>query len=254
MINQSKVIPIHPDVKTAPPPPAHWVFMDAGDTFIYGYPTFYEAIRDCWALGHSTPLEPDIIRQAVTDYMKTKPRQDLNNQDSFTRYFRTLYRGVMENLHYTGNLEEAVEYLWGQWESGHRLRLFDDARSALEDLQRGGFSLGVISNWDNTFDSVLRRLGVHEYFAIKLTSCSVGISKPDFAIFQRALDLAGVPANQVWYLGDQLHVDVVPAKTLGMRTIYVDYYGNGGGESLAEFVAPSMSVAARIILAQKIGS
>ena len=45
-------IPFQPEAhsmdRSSGGPRRSWVFMDAGDTFIYGYPTFYEALGDCF--------------------------------------------------------------------------------------------------------------------------------------------------------------------------------------------------------------
>lgn len=223
-----------------------WVFMDAGDTFIYAYPTFYEALGDCW-LREGETMSLTRIRNAVAAYSKTNPRFDQTTQERFRDYFRGLYRGVLEALSYPGDIDREVDWLWNEWLSGHRFRLFDDARWALETLREAGFGLGVISNWDQTFKGVLNRLGVSDYFAVQLGSCDVGLAKPDPRFFLHALSAAKTVPGRSWYLGDRLEADIEPAKALGMKTVYIDYYGKGGGEGIADYIAPSMSMAAMLI-------
>lgn len=227
-----------------------WVFMDAGDTFIYGYPTFYEALRDCFQLA-GQELSLDRARAAVSDYMTLNPPRHLVTQERFSRYFRTLYRQVLETLDYPADAEAGAGWLWNEWQSGHRLRLFEDVRAALDHLRAAGCRLGVISNWDLTFESVLRRLGVFERFEIGIASCAVGFAKPDERIFRMALDRAGIAPGEAWYLGDREDTDILPAKRLGMKTILIDYYDQGHGNGLADYHATSLSQAVHWILREE---
>jgi len=229
-----------------------WIFMDAGDTFIHGYPTFYEALRDRFQLAGEV-VSLDDARAAVSAYMRRNPPQDLVTQDRFAGYFRTLYRNVLESMNYPADTEAGAEWLWHEWQSGHRLRLFDDARVALESLRDAGFRLGVISNWDLTFEPVLRRLGVIGLFEVRVASCAEGTAKPDERIFRIALERAGAAPAEAWYLGDRVDTDIVPAKRLGMRTILVDYYGCGNGDGEADYHAASLSQAAWIIRQEEMG-
>lgn len=52
-------------------------------------------------------------------------------------------------------------------------------------------------------------------------SAEVGVEKPDPALFAHALDQAGVPPDRVVMVGDRLDRDIMPAKALGMRTVWV---------------------------------
>lgn len=220
--------------------------MDAGDTFVYGYPTFYLALQDCFRrigaeihLGHT--------EEAVKTFLKQNPPANLIEQEGFTRFFHELYGNVLQALDYPGDVRDGVEWLWNEWLAGERLRLFDDSLSALKRLCKAGFQLGVISNWDQTFDRMLDRLNVRDFFAFTVSSIQVGIAKPDPRLFLYALEKTGASASQSWYLGDQIEADIQPAAALGFKTILVDYYDKVCDGHAAHYVAPSMSVAAEII-------
>lgn len=89
-----------------------WIFMDAGDTFIYGYPTFYEAIRDCMSTaGQECSL--DTIKKAVHVFMEAAPPENITTQDKFRTYFHSMYRNVLEQLSYSEEINRGVSYLWG---------------------------------------------------------------------------------------------------------------------------------------------
>src|SRR6478672_11257061 len=44
--------------------------------------------------------------------------------------------------------------------------------------------------------------GLREYFKVALSSCYLGMRKPDLAIYQRALDILGRPAERILFIDD----------------------------------------------------
>lgn len=242
LFSQSPLNQIKPTNLTRP-----WIFMDAGDTFIYGFPTLYQALQDCWT-AENHQIELPALEKAVKQYIKANPRTDITSQEAFTAYFRALYRHVFETLAFPGDIEQTLDKLAALWREGKHLRLFDDAHSAIQLLTDAGFHLGIITNWDNSLEPLLNRLGVKESFEIILSSCQVGYAKPDPAIFHMALNQAGILPTQAWFLGDQPQVDIEPAAQLGIKTICVDYYGKAGNNGMADYLAPNLSMAAIMIL------
>ncbi len=53
------------------------------------------------------------------------------------------------------------------------------------------------------------------------TSDEWGVEKPEPAFFDKVVELAGVPASRVAYVGDRLDNDVLPAADAGMLPILV---------------------------------
>jgi putative hydrolase of the HAD superfamily len=49
----------------------------------------------------------------------------------------------------------------------------------------------------------------------------VGIEKPDKAIFELAIAKLATPANKIIHIGNRIDTDVIPAKSLGMKTVWV---------------------------------
>lgn len=62
-------------------------------------------------------------------------------------------------------------------------------------------------------------------FHHSLTAASVGSSKPDPAMFRRALELSGVTPERAIHVGDEPRLDVVAAAELGMITVWMDRVG-----------------------------
>ncbi len=100
-------------------------------------------------------------------------------------------------------------------------RPFADALGALPRLRERGALLVVVSNWDVSLHEVLERIGLTPYLDGVVTSAEVGARKPDPAIFERALGLAGVPASAALHVGDTLAEDVAGAQNAGIAPVLI---------------------------------
>jgi 2-haloacid dehalogenase len=102
----------------------------------------------------------------------------------------------------------------GQWPP------FPDTIDALRRLA-SKYRLVILSNVDDSlFDHTARRLGIS--FDAVITAQQVGSYKPALGHFQVARECLGLsPANWL-HVAQSLYHDHVPAKSLGLRTVWVD--------------------------------
>jgi 2-haloacid dehalogenase len=97
---------------------------------------------------------------------------------------------------------------------------FADTRAALERLA-SRFELVILSNVDDDlFAATARTLGVD--FAAVITAQQVHSYKPALNHFHAARDRLGLSPKNWLHVAQSLHHDHIPAKTLGLRTIWVD--------------------------------
>jgi 2-haloacid dehalogenase len=97
---------------------------------------------------------------------------------------------------------------------------FPDSAAALRAL-RSRYRLGVITNCDDDlFAASNRRLGVT--FDWIVTAESVGSYKPDRGNFDAAFATIGLPREHILHVAQSLFHDHVPAKSLGMSTVWID--------------------------------
>jgi FMN phosphatase YigB (HAD superfamily) len=113
-------------------------------------------------------------------------------------------------------------------------RAFDDARPALEGLRSAGVTTICVSNWDCSLPDVLDRCGVGGSLDAVVTSAVAGARKPDPAIFERGLELAGCEPTEAIHVGDTPAEDVAGARAAGIRPLLLDRGGGGDIASLAE--------------------
>jgi HAD superfamily hydrolase (TIGR01549 family) len=98
--------------------------------------------------------------------------------------------------------------------------LYPEVPAVLRDLA-GRYRLACITNHFSWVRDRARDAGFADLIAEWAISAEVGVDKPDPALFQHALDGAGVAASEVVMVGDRLDRDIVPARALGMRTVWV---------------------------------
>ena len=122
---------------------------------------------------------------------------------------------------------------------------FPDSTDALRRLQRR-FRLGVITNCDDDlFAASADRLGVR--FDWVVTAQQAGSYKPNEANFQLAFERIGLPHERIVHVAQSLYHDHVPAKRLGLTTVWIDRRGGRGGsgatpraDATPDFTFPDM--------------
>jgi putative hydrolase of the HAD superfamily len=66
----------------------------------------------------------------------------------------------------------------------------------------------------------LVREGLKGYFEPVVISAEAGWRKPRREVFQKALDLLGLKADETLFVGNDLKIDVVGAQAMGIPTIW----------------------------------
>lgn len=98
---------------------------------------------------------------------------------------------------------------------------FEDVRPALQAARERGHRLVVVSNWDVSLHGVLRGLKLEPLLDGIVTSAGAGARKPSPAIFEQALELAGVAAADAIHVGDTLDEDVAGARAAGIEPVLI---------------------------------
>ena len=112
-----------------------------------------------------------------------------------------------------------------------RFRAFPDARPALDGLRALGVRAIAVSNWDCSLGEVLARVELGSSLDGVVNSAEAGARKPDPAIFDPALALAGCPRAEALHVGDTPEEDVEAARAAGIRVLLLDRSGGGDIES-----------------------
>lgn len=117
--------------------------------------------------------------------------------------------------------------------------LYDDVRECLDWLASSNVRVGVLTN-GNADLSCCSVLSKHIDFCIG--AGDVGAKKPSPVPFVAAAQVAGVPCNRILFVGDNHHHDVIGAKNVGMKTVYLNRNDDQTNEKIeADIVVNTLS-------------
>jgi HAD superfamily hydrolase (TIGR01662 family) len=110
------------------------------------------------------------------------------------------------------------------WQPPAGERAYPDALDVLPQLHAHGVEMGVVTNSAHPMiyrDRELSAIGLLEMFPrCRLSAVDVGYLKPHRSIFQRALDMLGVQADETAFVGDNLAADIAGAKNAGLYAVW----------------------------------
>jgi putative hydrolase of the HAD superfamily len=98
--------------------------------------------------------------------------------------------------------------------------LADGALGILAELSASdNYLLGALNNEAReTNEYRFEKFGLRRHFQVAMSSCYVGLRKPDLAIYRRALDILGRPPERILFIDDR-EENVASARAAGMMTI-----------------------------------
>lgn len=169
----------------------HWLFFDIGSTLV-----------------NEEKAYQDRIEQAIAD-----------THISYAAFYQTMIHYFKENK--KGDAEVLNDYGLKRpsWRSDLEV-LYPDCKQVLKTLHQH-YKIGIIANQLPNLQARLRNFGIDSYIDLIISSADVGLAKPDFAIFELTFQQANCLAEHAVMIGDRLDNDILPAKQLGMRTIWI---------------------------------
>jgi len=177
-----------------------------------------------WETGILSTLQPILTAHGVTAegerllalHAELESAAEQGPYTPYRQLLATVLRGFGERLGFIPSTIEQSRFAdsVGDWPP------FPDTRVALRALQRR-FRLAIISNTDDDlFARTNQQLEVT--FDWIVTAQQVKSYKPSLNNFRQALERIRVPKEQVLHVAQSLFHDHVPAKQLGLETVWVN--------------------------------
>ena len=142
---------------------------------------------------------------------------------------RESLKHLLEKFEVSLDAEQLSSELYTYWENP---RILDDTKEFLESLS---IPVCIVSNIDrNDIISAMGNLGLS--FDSVVTSEDCRAYKPRKEIFEKALNLMGVVAEEVVHIGDSFSIDVLGAYNAGIDGIWVNRKGGVLNDTDAEKV------------------
>ena len=194
--------------------------------------------------GHGLPTNEDLLLETYAGY---EAAAEAGPYRTYREVLASALRGVCSTFGVTPTQAEVDGFSGsvGDWPA------FADSAAALASLA-GRFRLGVITNCDDDlFAASNRRLGVT--FDWVVTAQQVGSYKPDPRNFEAAFARIDVPRERILHVAQSLYHDHVPAKRLGLTTVWVDRRHDRPGfgatppaEAIPDLMVPDMATLAAL--------
>lgn len=99
--------------------------------------------------------------------------------------------------------------------------LYQDSKASITALKSAGVKIGIVANQPASVVESLKADQIYDLIDFLGVSAIVSIEKPNPAIFELAISKLATPADQIIHIGNRIDTDVLPAKKLGMKTVWV---------------------------------
>jgi putative hydrolase of the HAD superfamily len=95
----------------------------------------------------------------------------------------------------------------------------EDAVATLRELRARGYSTGLVTNCSSELPELVGSSALAGLFDVEVFSCSVGLRKPDRAIYELATTQLEVDPRLCLYIGDGGDDELAGARDFGMRAV-----------------------------------
>jgi putative hydrolase of the HAD superfamily len=213
-----------------PPTRPRAVFFDAAGTLVTPSPSPGAVVtRVLEAVAPEVlPLDGEALARHLDARMRAERaagRLVHHPPEAAERFWRAAYIAFLSPPLSPARAAAAAEALFAAFIDVRSWALFPDVAPMLARLAGSGLTLGVLSNWEAWLPDLLAALGVGAAFAHVLVSGTLGLEKPDPAIFHLAARRAACRLDELVYVGDSLHHDIEPCVRLGIPAVLIDRGG-----------------------------
>jgi len=159
------------------------------------------------------------------------------------QWWKDLVRRIFEPYGPFAQFEGYFSELFRYFGRAEAWTLYPDTLETLSLLRERGLILDVVSNFDSRLLAILDGLGIASGFDSVVISSHVGYAKPAAEIFQAALGLHGLKAEEALHVGDSLNNDAAGASGAGLTAVLLDRGGKNDSvpfpraRSLSEIVS-----------------
>lgn len=171
---------------------------------------------------HQVDLSDD---QILRLYAEVEPQAEKGDYVNYKEVLRRVVSELGQRLGFNPSSSEldCLSDSLGDWKP------FPDTVEALQIL-KGRYRLAIISNVDDDlFALSARHLRVK--FDYIITAEQARSYKPSLHNFHLTLERMGVPSQKVLHIAQSIYHDIVPAKKLGLATVWVNRRGEKGSRA-----------------------
>ena len=184
-------------------------------------------------------------------YRKRIERTVANTDISYDEFYRKMVEISKQNQDAYNSAVAAYGLNKAPWNSDDEI-VYPEAEECLRELRKH-YKIGIIANQTPGSRERLEKMGLLKYIDIVVASAEEGVAKPDLRIFQIALERAVCKPEEAVMVGDRIDNDIIPAKKLGMKTVWIKqgfgkYYKPNSAENKPDWTINTLNEATDLFL------
>ncbi|XP_072756760.1 rhythmically expressed gene 2 protein [Anoplolepis gracilipes] len=185
---------------------------------------------------HGLFLEPKKLAQSFknnyTQLSKEHPIYGKHTGLGWENWWRTIVHNVFKDQLTSvskDELDKVADSLISCYGTSRCWHKYLGVIELLDFLQKRNVIMGVISNFDERLEAVLKDTQIRQYFTFVLTSYDLGVEKPSLPIFEEALRLVKdlrkeeISPQEAIHIGDSLNNDYFGAKNAGWNGLLMKH-------------------------------
>jgi putative hydrolase of the HAD superfamily len=195
------------------------VLFDLGGTLVSTteIPEIYRKILEA----HGIPRSIEEISHAQEETEKHLDIQEL--AVLFEEYWIRWNLQILSRLGIKQNVEALAETITDRWWDYADVMLHPDVEETLQKLRVMGLKIGIVTNGlESDYRPILQKVGLLDFFDVKVGIDNVGKMKPHRDIFLYALNELEVLPSETLFVGDELMADYEGAKKAGLTPLLID--------------------------------
>ena len=112
--------------------------------------------------------------------------------------------------------------LYDLFQAKKKWELYSDVLEVLAHFKRKGYKIAILANWDKNLKTIVKGLGIDQYFTQVLSSEEIHEEKPNPDAFFHILRLLSVSPEKATYVGNEYEVDVIGSRSAGLLSVLID--------------------------------
>ncbi len=216
------------NVKAGQKIPVKAVYFDAGHTLLKTHPSIARYAAEVAQKYNPQLKEEDLSR--VSNLVEEKFRIFLSEQafhwssrENVVNLWVEVYGYWMELVGFDQNESRRLALeLYERLGEADCWVLYPDVQPTLEFLKANHCYLGIISNWDERLEELIKEMGLEHYFSFILASAQAGFGKPDGRLFEKAAEISRIEKEFTLVVGDDPQADFYGATNAGFAGCLID--------------------------------
>lgn len=200
-------------------------FFDAGATLLRPNPPVEEVYSREFSRDGSRFSAQELLRALARAWEEVQAEK-LADRYGGVRGEPAFWKALLNRVraHLDGGVvsAEAFERLSSHFRDPGSWSIYEDVPDVLATLERRGFLLAVVSNWDSHLPALLEGLGLAGKFRAVSVSAIEETGKPEPEIFLRTCARLAVAPAEALHVGDSLVEDYEGARGAGLRALLLD--------------------------------